>query len=37
MRGCATTPAHFYDVKGLQISEAFRAIASQINELRLTR
>lgn len=33
---CATSPAHFFDVQGLEISEAFRTIARKISELRLT-
>ncbi|MCC5969988.1 MAG: Tad domain-containing protein [Pararhodobacter sp.] len=36
LRQCATTPAHFFDVEGVEISEAFRAIASHIRQLRLT-
>lgn len=36
LRQCATTPAHFFDVEGIEISEAFRAIASHIRQLRLT-
>lgn len=35
LRQCATTPAHFFDVEGVQISEAFRTIASHIRQLRL--
>lgn len=37
LRDCATTPAHFFDVEGIAITDAFRAIASQINQLRLTQ
>jgi hypothetical protein len=37
MRDCASTPNHFFDVDGTEISEAFAAIASQINRLRLTQ
>lgn len=37
MRNCATSPAFFYNVEGIEISSAFRSIARQINELRLTR
>ncbi len=37
MANCATSPAHFYNVDGLTIATAFRAIAGQINQLRLTR
>ena len=35
LRQCATTPAHFFNVEGIEISEAFRAIASHIRQLRL--
>jgi Flp pilus assembly protein TadG len=39
LRDCATAPVerHFFDVNGLQISEAFSTIASQINQLRLSQ
>lgn len=37
MRNCATTPAHFFRVEGVEITKAFDTIASQINELRLTQ
>lgn len=37
MRNCATSPAFFYRVEGVEISTAFRSIARQINELRLTQ
>lgn len=33
---CATSPGHFFDVDGLEISEAFQTIARKISELRLT-
>lgn len=33
---CASSDAHFYDVRSLDISSAFNAIARQINQLRLT-
>jgi hypothetical protein len=36
LRDCASSPAHFYAVQGLDISTAFAAIASSINKLRLT-
>ena len=32
---CASSPSHYFNAQGLQISAAFRAIASQINSLRL--
>jgi len=36
MINCASSPTHFYSVTGAQgISDAFRAIATQINDLRL--
>lgn len=35
LRQCATTPSHFFDVEGVEISEAFRAIATHIRQLRL--
>lgn len=37
MRNCATAPGFFYDVNGVEISTAFKAIARQINQLRLTQ
>ncbi len=37
MRNCASSPSHYFDVDGLEISDAFVAIASQINQLRLTQ
>ncbi|AEI93931.1 hypothetical protein RLO149_c019450 [Roseobacter litoralis Och 149] len=37
MRTCATSPAFFYKVEGVQIKTAFKSIARQINELRLTQ
>ena len=37
MRGCASSPSHFFRVEGVEISEAFEAIAKQINQLRLTQ
>ena len=33
---CATSPSHFFDVDGIEISHAFSAIATQINNLKLT-
>lgn len=36
LRDCASSPAHFFDVDGLDIGTAFRAIARQIMQLRLT-
>lgn len=36
LRACASTSGHFFDVEGVEISEAFRSIASHIRQLRLT-
>ena len=35
MKNCATANGNYYDVAGLDIVEAFKSIASQINHLRL--
>ncbi|WP_121630885.1 TadE/TadG family type IV pilus assembly protein [Tropicibacter alexandrii] len=35
MRECASSPSHFFDVHGLEITDAFDSIARQINNLRL--
>ena len=32
---CATSPAHYYDVDGIEISEAFSAIAATVQKLKL--
>lgn len=37
LRNCSSSPSHFFRVEGVEISDAFTAIASQINELRLTQ
>nr|WP_283254929.1 Tad domain-containing protein [Marivita sp. GX14005] len=37
MRDCASSPAHYFAVEGLEISDAFRQIARTINQLRLTQ
>jgi Flp pilus assembly protein TadG len=37
MRNCATSTNFFYKVEGVDISKAFKSIARQINELRLTQ
>ena len=37
LRACATTTSHYFDAKGLEISTAFRAIANNISQLRLTQ
>lgn len=37
MRDCATSDQHFYRVEGLEIGYAFRSIANQINQLKLTQ
>ncbi len=35
MESCASSPSHYFDVQGIQISDAFSAIATQINNLKL--
>ncbi|QXT40695.1 TadE/TadG family type IV pilus assembly protein [Gymnodinialimonas ceratoperidinii] len=35
MRYCASSDAHYYDVDGIEISQAFASIARTINQLRL--
>ena len=37
MRSCASTPSHFFDVNGVEITSAFQAIAASIAQLRLTQ
>jgi len=37
MRDCASSPSHFFRVEGVEIRDAFSAIARQINQLRLTQ
>ena len=37
MRDCASSPAHYFAVEGLEISDAFQQIARTINQLRLTQ
>ena len=37
MRECASSPAYAFDVDGLEIADAFAAIASSIRQLRLTQ
>lgn len=37
LENCASSAAHFFDVDGLEISDAFSAIASSIRQLRLTQ
>ncbi|MDQ2093266.1 TadE/TadG family type IV pilus assembly protein [Rhodalgimonas zhirmunskyi] len=37
LRNCASSPSHFFDVDGLEISSAFQAIAASIAQLRLTQ
>ena len=34
---CSSTPGHFFNAEGLEIQSAFRAIASNISQLRLTQ
>jgi hypothetical protein len=35
MRDCASSPAHFYSVEGLEIADAFNSIAATISKLKL--
>ncbi|MDG4647415.1 pilus assembly protein TadG-related protein [Roseibacterium sp. SDUM158017] len=35
MRNCASSPAHYYDVRGSELDAAFQSIAGAINQLRL--
>lgn len=35
--GCASSPSHYFNAQGMQIQTAFRAIAAQINQLRLVQ
>jgi len=37
MSDCASSPAHYFAVEGLEIGDAFRQIARTINQLRLTQ
>lgn len=37
IRNCATSSAHYFNAAGLQIRTAFRSIASNISQLRLTQ
>lgn len=37
IRNCSTSNAHYFNAAGLQIRTAFRAIASNISQLRLTQ
>jgi Flp pilus assembly protein TadG len=37
MLKCASSPSHYFDVDGIEITDAFNAIARQINQLRLTQ
>ena len=37
IEACSSTPGHFFDADGLEIQSAFRAIASNISQLRLTQ
>ncbi len=35
LKDCASSPSHYFDVEGVEITETFHAIARQINSLRL--
>ncbi len=37
MEACASSPSHFFRVEGVDINDAFDAIAKSINQLRLTQ
>lgn len=37
MQDCASSPSHYFDVQGIEISDAFNAIAQTITQLRLTQ
>jgi hypothetical protein len=37
LQACASTPAHYYDAVGIQISEVFAQIAASIQKLKLTQ
>jgi len=37
LQDCASTDAHYYEVEGFEITDAFDSIASTINSLRLTQ
>lgn len=37
MQACASSPAHFFRVDKVEIEDAFKSIARQINQLRLTK
>ena len=37
IKNCSTSAAHYYNASGLQIRTAFRSIASNISQLRLTQ
>lgn len=37
LRDCASSPSHFFDADGVDISDAFEAIAASIAQLRLTQ
>jgi hypothetical protein len=37
IRNCASTPGQYYEASGTNISSAFRSIAAQISQLRLTQ
>lgn len=37
LRDCASTPSHYYDAVGIQISQVFAQIAANIQKLKLTQ
>ena len=37
LKDCASSDSHYFDVDGLEIADAFAAIATSIRQLRLTQ
>lgn len=37
IRNCASSPAHYFNAQGLQIQTAFRSIAANLSQLKLTQ
>ena len=37
LQNCASSASHYFDVDGLEIADAFAAIAASIRQLRLTQ
>jgi hypothetical protein len=34
---CASSPSHYYNAQGMEIQSAFRSIASNLTQLKLTQ